>query len=102
MLELLKWCAFAVFCGGALYECNFSEWARRQDAAREAQERAEQKPHVIREADGCKVYAFKANGDLHYFTRCDNGMVSTERNWTERQGKRTVNKSETIVTENNH
>ena len=38
-------------------------------AARSAQDSADAQPRVIREIDGCKVYAFKSNG-WHYFTRC--------------------------------
>jgi hypothetical protein len=84
---------------GLVYGCTCSDWAKREQAARDAQDRADATPHVIREADGCKVYAFKS-GDWHYFTRCG-ATVTTERNWTERQGKRTVAKQETIVTEGN-
>lgn len=94
----------AAVCG-SFYGCTMSDWAKRQDAAREAQERADETPHVIREADGCKVYAFKSGDNWHYFTRCSDGSVTTERNWTEshQQGKQTVteHKSETIVTEGN-
>lgn len=89
----------AAVCG-SFYGCTMSDWGKRQEADREAQERADATPHVIREADGCKVYAFKS-GDWHYFTRCSDGSVTTERNWSERQGKQTVHKSETIVTEGN-
>jgi hypothetical protein len=98
---LLQWILTAGVCGGMMYGCFFSDWSKQVVADREAQERADATPHVIREADGCKVYAFKS-GDWHYFTRCSDGTVTTERNWSERQGKMNVHKSETIVTEGNH
>jgi len=40
--------------------------------------RAEATPHVIREADGCKVYTFKSGDLYHYFTRCPNSQTTTE------------------------
>lgn len=38
-------------------------------------------PHVIRDVDGCKVYAFTAGGHEHYYTRCAES-VTTERFYT--------------------
>lgn len=61
-------------------------------------------PHVIREADGCKVYGWK-DGSWHYFTRCSvPGTVTTDRNYTVdvKCGKnctRQEPRTETIVTE---
>ena len=82
-----------------------TEWYQEGERKQAAQEAADRQPHVIREADGCKVYAFKSGDNWHYFTRCAGGTVTTERNWTEshRQGKQTVteHKSETIVTQGN-
>lgn len=43
-----------------------------------AKELAEQTPHVIREADGCKVYAFKSGDRWHYFTRCPSSSTVTD------------------------
>lgn len=79
-----------------------SEWKqeeRRQEA--EAARRAAI-PHVIREADGCKVYAFTAGGKEHYFTRCADS-VTTDRSYDVKIncGKnctRTEHHVETIVT----
>ncbi|HVM91357.1 MAG TPA: hypothetical protein VMT67_01025 [Terriglobales bacterium] len=87
----------AVFAFG-VKKCTDTEWYQEGERQTAAQEAAERQPHVIREADGCKVYAFKANDSLHYFTRCSNSTVATERNWREQQGKRTVDKRETITT----
>lgn len=69
--------------------------------ARKATERlARETPHVVREADGCKVYAFERHGRDHYFTRCP-ATTDTETNWKESCGKNcTRHKSENIVTEN--
>jgi hypothetical protein len=81
--------------------CVNSDWSRANDARNEAEARARQTPHVIREADGCKVYAFERGGVEHYFTRCGE-QVSTERNYKEACGKGcTKQKQETIVTEGN-
>lgn len=48
-----------------------------ENAAKHAKRVAEETPHVIREADGCKVYAFKAADRWHYFTRCPGEKVVT-------------------------
>ena len=60
------------------------------------QRTANEKPHVIREADGCKVYTFLVGDRYQFFTRCKDGNVSTENNWkechSEQQGETTVQK----------
>jgi hypothetical protein len=73
-------------------------------AANKAREHAEQvareTPKVIREADGCQVYAFERSGREHFFTRCP-ATTSTETNWTESCGKNCrSHKQESIVTNN--
>jgi hypothetical protein len=98
--SVLTFFAWVALFAALIYAGFFSGCAQQQENEREAQERADETPHVIREADGCKVYAFKSGSDFHYFTRCGS-TVTTERNWTERQGKQSVHKSETIVTEGN-
>lgn len=58
---------------------------------------------VIREVDGCKVYAFKSTGNWHYFTRCANQTsTDTTNTHTVSSGKtsRTVTDITTIVTDN--
>ena len=75
-----------------------------ESAAKKAREAAElkarQTPRVVREADGCKVYAFERGGRDHYFTRCP-ATTDTETNWTESCGKNcTSHKAENIITEN--
>lgn len=76
--------------------------ARQAEAVAHAQAVADATPHVIRQADGCKVYAFKVGGTFHYFTRCGADTVTTDRNYTttHREGKQTVTDYhvETIVT----
>ncbi len=84
-----------------------AENRRVAEAQRIAAEEADKQPRVIREADGCKVYAFKSGNDWHYFTRCPNSQVTTERNWqechTEMVGKvsqrKCINKKEIIETQ---
>jgi hypothetical protein len=82
-----------------MHSCFNSEWMKDVERRQAAQAKADATPHVIREADGCKVYAFKS-GDWHYFTRCDS-TVTTERHYQVREGKTTKEKTETIVTEGN-
>ncbi|MEX3935064.1 hypothetical protein AB4Y32_25280 [Paraburkholderia phymatum] len=100
VLGPLMWLVIVIACLFGVYKCTSSDWYTAQQRAEEAQAAADARPHVIREADGCKVYAFKSGSDWHYFTRCGS-EVSTERNWSERHGKTTEHKSETIVTEGN-
>lgn len=77
---LCFWLAFFVY----RYNYDFEVIAERKEvaAAREAAERREATPHVVREADGCKVYAFKSGERYHYFTRCKE-MVTTDSSWEE-------------------
>ncbi|MFP3686296.1 hypothetical protein SB847_21565, partial [Bacillus sp. SIMBA_026] len=77
------WCAFLGGAAAFVYFVGFSDSAKQAQEEQRAQDAADAKPHVIREADGCKVYAFKAGDNWHYFTRCGDGTVTTERNWTE-------------------
>lgn len=80
--------------------CQETEWYKESERQKAIDEQRERTPHVIREADGCKVYAFKA-GDWHYFTRCGE-TVTTERQYEVREGKATKKKTETIVTNGNN
>ncbi|WP_186077523.1 hypothetical protein [Burkholderia gladioli] len=102
MKNLLIFALLLSAIGGCTYWGVFSDSAKRGMERDRAQAAADAKPHVIRESDGCKVYTFRADSNWHYFTRCPDGTVTTERNWTEsrRQGKQTIteHKSETIVT----
>lgn len=102
MKGILVALCLASFIGGCTYWVIFSDDAKRAEQQERAQEIADSTPHAIRQVDGCKVYAFKAAGNWHYFTRCIDGTVTTERNWTEshREGKQTLtaHKSETIET----
>ncbi len=100
MLKLLGYSVaiIAVVYGGCVSKPAQKFWA--DDAAKNiAEQHREETPHVIRDSgDGCKVYAFRADG-THYFTRCSPGeTVTTERNYSERVGKANVKKTETIVT----
>lgn len=66
-----------------VHSCEQSEWNQQQKRQHAERERREQTPHVIREADGCKVYAFKSGDRYHYFTRCPDSRTSTESSWEE-------------------
>lgn len=80
--------------------CNRSEWyqegERQRDAEQAAKDKAEATPRVIREADGCKVYTFKAGGHWHYYTRCASSTV-TESHRTESTGSGKTRKDVDVV-----
>jgi hypothetical protein len=97
--NFFQWTVLLACAGGLLYGCNYSDWAKRSDAAQKAAQLAEETPHVIRTADGCSVYKFMDAGNPHYFTRCKGGEVTTESDWDERSGKQVVHKSEVIATQ---
>lgn len=75
--------------------------SKAEKAAVAAQVKADQTPRVIREADGCKVYAFKAGDKWHYFTRCLNSTTKTDRTYevcrTVSSGKTTSRKCDDHV-----
>ena len=71
MLLLLCFVAFAVWY-------NNSEPVKNR-LAQEAL--ARRTPHVIREADGCRVYAFEDGGHQHYFVRCGHDRTTTHRQY---------------------
>jgi hypothetical protein len=84
-------------------KCTQSDWYQHSERATAEEHKREATPHVVREADGCKVYAWKdsgGTGTTHYFTRCPNAAVTTERNYTVNCGKNcTRHETETNVTE---
>lgn len=52
---------------------------RAEKARQDAEIRRQQEiPHVVREADGCKVYAFLSGDRWHYFTRCPDARTVTD------------------------
>lgn len=61
-----------------VYSCNQSEWYQDTVRRTEKYNAAQATPHVVKEADGCKVYAFVSEGRMHYFTRCPNSSTVTE------------------------
>ena len=75
-----------------------SEWYKKQVAEDAAQNANDAVPRVIREIDGCKVYAFKATY-WHYFTRCQS-TTSTDASREVQYGKTTRTEIETITTAN--
>ena len=81
----------AIVFGGLVFfgvkACQESEWYQASERAKAALELRESTPHVVREADGCKVYAFKSVGRYHYFTRCPDSTTTTESSYTVACGK---------------
>lgn len=73
--------------GFMVYDTTFDQEAIAERKAQEvkaaAQRQANETPHVIREADGCKVYAFLSGDRYHYFTRCPDARTVTESSWDE-------------------
>ena len=66
---------------GVIKACRNTDSYKAEQAEEARQAAADAKPHVIREADGCKVYAFKAGERFHYFTRCPDAKTSTDTNY---------------------
>lgn len=64
LIALLGLLAFGV------KSCVDSDWHQANERRMAAEKRAERTPHIISEADGCKVYRFKGGDQWHYFTRC--------------------------------
>lgn len=91
-------------CGTIIVGCENSDWKKGVDKEQAEQDRKAATPHIIREADGCKVYAFKTDRE-HYFTRCAAtataaATVTTETNYTVACGKNCRREeSDVIVTE---
>lgn len=49
---------------------GLDDWSIASNARQAQQAAADRVPRVIREFDGCKVYAFKDSGRWHYTTKC--------------------------------
>lgn len=87
MKELLFWLLVAAATAFGVSSCldavDHSKWMVERKARAEAEQRSRTTPHVVREADGCKVYAFERGGRDHYFTRCPASRTVTEGSWEE-------------------
>lgn len=81
----LTFTAFIALLGFFVAALEHTSWAEESHRKKADEDRREAIPHIIREADGCKVYAFKTDRE-HYFTRCGS-TVSTETNYTVTCGK---------------
>lgn len=98
--EIIVWifCASVIIFG--IKGCADSKWYQEHTEEEERQQQANATPHVIREADGCKVYAFESGGNNHFFTRCAT-ETTTERHYSESCGKnQTCQRTEEISTVN--
>lgn len=96
MLVMILGITFSIIKGIADSK-GFQEWDSRHKKEIAEREYNDAQVRVVREFDNCKVYAFKSTGHWHYVTKCGKA-VTTETNWTERHGKRSVNKQEVVVT----
>ena len=88
---------FGLGVATVIYNSDTLEENKKQ---REAEQEKAKIPHVTREADGCKVYAFDANNSTHYFTRCPDSTTVTERNYSTSCGKTSCSKKEVINASN--
>lgn len=77
-----------IICAGifCVFSITDSDWYKQKQAVKAEKERKEATPHVVRETDGCKVYAFKSGGRDHYFTRCPESRTTTTSTWDECHG----------------
>lgn len=95
------------FFVGLFISCSLSwlflgeqlESTKQREIENRAQKIKESTPHIIREADGCKVYRFKSDERWHYYTRCAD-KTTTESSYTVRSGKTTRTETESITTVN--
>lgn len=104
MKEFLKGAAVIIgVIAAVVFAIGFiqsTKWWQESEKADAEQERRDRTPHVIRETDGCKVYAFKEGEKYHFFTKCPNATVTTDRQFDVKCGKScTRTETETIVTE---
>ena len=76
VILLICWFAFLIY----RYNTDVEWIAERaaEERSKQAERVRQETPHVIREADGSKVYAFKSVGRWHYFTRCPGEVVTTD------------------------
>lgn len=90
------------FCYQAYIETTPEQKAIRaaEDAQKIADDQAkkvrEETPHVVREADGCKVYAFKSGDHWHFFTRCPDSTTVTDTGRTECTGTAKARSCKTV------
>lgn len=97
-----------IMAGGAFlwayHEADPATEAARQAERKAAQEQEQQdmQPRVVREVDGCKVYAFKSMDRWHYFTKCPDASTTTDTAYEECTGsgktRRCYEKHDTIET----
>lgn len=97
MKTVATWCGCILLGGYTVNACMSTDWYKESVAndAREASAAAI--PRVIREADGCKVYQFHADGRDHYFTRCG-ATVTTDRTGSESCGKNCARPTSEVIT----
>jgi len=89
---------FIVLCMFGIKSCAESDWHQENLKKEAAQNEADKQPRVIREVDGCKVYAFKSDY-WHYFTRCPS-ETTTDTAHVVRSGKTSRTEYDSIVTQN--
>jgi hypothetical protein len=99
MKDFLKMLALVLLVMICIQKCDSSEWSHEYDRKQEANRAELAKPKIVSAStDGCTVYSFYTN-TTHYFTRCGS-TTTTDRTYTEQNGKQSIQKIESIVTEN--
>lgn len=84
------WALFVLLICFGFYRENqpdIVELRKKEAAEQSAREYEKQRPRVISEADGCKVYRFGPSEAPKYFTRCENSKTTTVNERTESCGK---------------
>lgn len=75
---MIRFLVLTVIVVAGVASCVNSDWHQEREAERRKVELARETPHVIKEAEGCKVYEFERFGKRHYFTRCGTDHVVTQ------------------------
>ena len=86
--SVAKFAVITSLLGFGIHSCRESEWHKRGQRENAAREAADLTPRVVREFDGCKVWAFKTgrNGHWTYVTKCPGGSVTTDSGRTVQEG----------------
>jgi hypothetical protein len=99
---MIRFIKFILVVGASLFvivSCNQSNWYQAIEHAKAENRAALAVPKVVSKTDdGCTVYSFYTD-TTHYFTRCGT-TTTTDRNYTQSTGKISMQKTESITTEN--
>jgi hypothetical protein len=98
MTGLLSTLVILALLVGGIHACSETDAYKALKKAEAERDVADAKPRVVSEADGCKVYAFKASDRWRYFTRCA-AQTTTDNNYEVQSGKTRRTVEDSITTE---